>query len=277
MQNVQVPHYGLNSSVLYLINAYTRQELATREHMLDHGQLGPATPAVRSPAPSRRSSALSSHRPSMTQVRPGVGSFTESRPRRSSHLLGDSLTMTTAEDLDPLSNSALEDNSDEDEPSTSQGMAASANLVYSSAEMSDETAKILGRRMSDTMRSPLTASKKPSSEDMKYMERSPEDVDNRPPETTFISPVDFSAALNANPNLAALRSQAPLSKVSSLISAPILANPKCSGYFVEPVCIIVIASLSPGGISNQIQDEMDGAFPRSRPARRKDYLSEFKV
>jgi dual specificity phosphatase 12 len=33
-----------------------RQELATREHMLDHGQLGPSTPANITPAGSRRPS-----------------------------------------------------------------------------------------------------------------------------------------------------------------------------------------------------------------------------
>lgn len=48
-----------------------RQELATREHMLDHGQLGPATP-VDSPVGSRRSSSSSSQfaNPTLAALRP---------------------------------------------------------------------------------------------------------------------------------------------------------------------------------------------------------------
>ena len=73
-----------------------RQELAAREHMLDHGQVGPATPAFASPAVSRRPSSSvhdgpvrpfapltplstaksppGSRRPSMNDSRPGISS-----------------------------------------------------------------------------------------------------------------------------------------------------------------------------------------------------------
>ncbi|KAG7093920.1 hypothetical protein E1B28_007556 [Marasmius oreades] len=104
-----------------------RQELATREHMLDHGQLGPATPVSISPAASRRPSTnqhihplsrnpsismtpahpvsptsqspiqpLSRH-PSTSRSRIGSSSASESKPRRSSLLaLGaPSLAMST--------------------------------------------------------------------------------------------------------------------------------------------------------------------------------------
>ncbi|KIK68452.1 hypothetical protein GYMLUDRAFT_215067 [Collybiopsis luxurians FD-317 M1] len=72
-----------------------RQELAAREHMLDHGQLGPATPAL-TPAGSRRPSTNQPHQPSSR--RPSrLGS--DSRPRRPSGLsfgaLGDSLVMSS--------------------------------------------------------------------------------------------------------------------------------------------------------------------------------------
>ncbi|KAL4269137.1 protein-tyrosine-phosphatase [Pleurotus pulmonarius] len=71
-----------------------RQELATREHMLDHGQLGPSTPAV-----SRRPSTNDPgplRRPSTSQPRSRLGSSTDTRPRRPSLLsFGDSLSMST--------------------------------------------------------------------------------------------------------------------------------------------------------------------------------------
>ncbi|KAI0052194.1 hypothetical protein FA95DRAFT_1553891 [Auriscalpium vulgare] len=59
--------------------------------------------------------------------------------------------------------------------------------------------------------------------------------------TALQSPADLAAQLYANPKLAALRSpivgmtpMAPRIDKSS-ISPPILMNPKCSGYFVEPM------------------------------------------
>lgn len=70
-----------------------RTELANREHMLDHGQLGPPTPAVAfSPASSRRPSTHSTHeaaprrRSSSSSRRPSGGALgmTPSRPRLAS-------------------------------------------------------------------------------------------------------------------------------------------------------------------------------------------------
>ncbi|KAF9078683.1 hypothetical protein BDP27DRAFT_1310007 [Rhodocollybia butyracea] len=97
-----------------------RQELATREHMLDHGQLGPATPTI-TPAGSRRPSTNQSHQP--TSRRPSrLGS--ESRPRRPSGLsfggLGDSLTMSslnpnTSPSDKAFSPSILDDDDDDEE------------------------------------------------------------------------------------------------------------------------------------------------------------------
>jgi dual specificity phosphatase 12 len=62
-----------------------RTELANREHMLDHGQVGPPTPAVAlSPATSRRPSTHDSvpHRfSSSSSRRPSAGALGMSRPR----------------------------------------------------------------------------------------------------------------------------------------------------------------------------------------------------
>ena len=180
---------------------------------------------------SRRSSGPSSLRDSATQGRPSI---TEMRQRRPSHMLSDSLLMSAVKPDglaagggdspkssasaplrrpsltgerpvvgdDHLPNSALEDGSDEDEAS-----------YFGPARTLDEAARILGRRMSDAVRS---GSRQPSSENVAGHDAASE--------TTVISPdlVDRLRTLS-------------LSRPSLPTSAPILANPKCSGYFVEPV------------------------------------------
>lgn len=266
-----------------------RHELATREHMLDHGQLGPATPATRSPATSRRPSTLSSHRPSMSQSRPHVSAITDSRPRRPSLLtFGDSLTMSsldTDEDTsasegeatakptvsppsstsslarrvsvpdrltlrnlnslgDPLSMSALEDSDDEDATPSLADTTGRTGYIYNPASMSDETARMLGRRLSDAMLSSPAEIRNRSSEQGADQQGIPDDnpplcPEQQHPPTYLVSPAELAAQLHANPKLAALRSpmvMTPLaSKAASPISPPILMNPKCSGYFVEPM------------------------------------------
>ncbi|KAJ3825203.1 hypothetical protein F5878DRAFT_707211 [Lentinula raphanica] len=98
-----------------------RQELAAREHMLDHGQIGPATPAL-SPIASRRPSANQPQLPSRRSSRLG----SDSRPRRPSGLsfsgFGDSLTMsamdtspTTKASLPASSSAIVDDDDDEDD------------------------------------------------------------------------------------------------------------------------------------------------------------------
>lgn len=64
------------------------------------------------------------------------------------------------------------------------------------------------------------------------------------PVTQFISPADLAVQLTSNPKLAALRSPTLLTSPSHSssfkpipFSSPILVNPKCSGYFVEPVSV----------------------------------------
>lgn len=61
-------------------------------------------------------------------------------------------------------------------------------------------------------------------------------------DTQFVTPVDLAAQLNAHPKLAALRAPSSLamtaitgSATKQNVSPPILMNPKCSGYFVEPM------------------------------------------
>ena len=153
--------------------------------------------------------------------------------------------------------SALETEDDE-ESETDTDEAEVASL---------EIAKKLGRRMSDAMKS------------------SPMDTEpGQPPSkgegdtTHFASPGDLAAQLYANPKLAALRGMAmsPLQtsniKPSTVTSPPILANPKCSGYFVEPVSVSSICFSKPYVDSDL--DGLDGTiFGRGR-AGWKDHMPE---
>ena len=260
--------------------------------MLDHGQLGPATPATRSPATSRRPSTLSSHRPSMSPARPHVSAVNDSRPRRPSLLsFGDSLSMSaldTEDDVpagdgettakpklspspppsisslarrvsgpdrptlrnltgDPLlSMSALEDSDDDDATPSLADTTGRTRYIHNPASMSDETAKILGRRMSDAViSSPVEVRNRSSERGADQQDTSEDDRPSIPehhPPTYLASPAELAAQLHANPKLAALRSPMtmtplqPATKAPSPVSPPILMNPKCSGYFVEPVC-----------------------------------------
>ncbi|KAL6304400.1 hypothetical protein BKA93DRAFT_733115 [Sparassis latifolia] len=254
-----------------------RQELATREHMLDHGQLGPPTPAslsAVSPAASRRPSmhdgkpfnVLSplspisppgSRRPSMLGNRPGsslspmsppasrrpsthepairsrLNSNADNRPLKSSLLALDGAAQFGHDlsDALQLSESALEgddDSVDEEfdpapaKPERKSAAVVNLPLITPSASSSSESGNLpsVARRPSASSRS-----------------------------SSFAHPSDLAAQLYANPKLAALRrpslsalNMSPISPAGPSngakavpFSPPILANPKCSGYFVEPM------------------------------------------
>ncbi|RPD75409.1 hypothetical protein L226DRAFT_612467 [Lentinus tigrinus ALCF2SS1-7] len=278
-----------------------RQELAAREHMLDHGQLGPPTPAVLSAAPSRRQSmneakplspltagavaprraSGSGMKPSITAIggpplspsaisrRPSVhdplprsrlGSITEGRPLQSALLELDSASAKIGQSAsNSLSESALdEDDSDEEPPKSDDG--GTAGTVATSPEL------IPSPPTSSVANAVGGSSKEVAAESADKVTPLPS---QRPPlsvSSSFVHPSDLAAQLASHPKLAALRAPAALSmtplasgsgtplparsapqspglastaaKSSSYfppVSAPILANPKCSGYFVEPM------------------------------------------
>ena len=89
---VSIPHRRIRCKMC-------RQGLAAREHMLDHGQLGAATPASMTPAASRRPSEPSFAQPIQVVAGNGVRQRRTSRPRLSfgNGVLGDSLAMSTIE------------------------------------------------------------------------------------------------------------------------------------------------------------------------------------
>ena len=211
--------YGVDDSSLSW-----RQELAAREHMMDHGQLGPPTPAtVLSPAESRRPSmhepksrrsSLGEHfepikrrlstgehvTVSLSRRNSGVGSFSGSRPRRSSLLALEGAAML--------------------------GRGLSDSLSMSAVEMDDE-------------------SEEETSPDPKQTPKDEKPLTVSLTNGGYAHPKDLAAELHSNPKLAALRSQigglsmTPLQTTNirpmSPMFPPILVNPKCSGYFVEPV------------------------------------------
>ncbi|KAJ7461746.1 hypothetical protein B0H11DRAFT_2055850 [Mycena galericulata] len=100
-----------------------------------------------------------------------------------------------------------------------------------------EAATRLGRRLSDAV---IASPADTSPAEL----RAPEGgAPNRPPTTHFSSSEDIAAQLFAHPKLAAFRGpmMSPLTPLQGSgpkmlpISPPILVNPKCSGYFVEPM------------------------------------------
>ena len=221
-----------------------RQELATREHMLDHGQLGPATP-VDSPVGSRRPS--SSSQPVSIPRRPS-----ESAPLRPSRLsfsskFGESLSMssiqpTTVQSTHPVhtlrsmehtsmdSTSALETEEESDtELNTFPANSSSKEFDLSKEDVSIDAAHILGLQLSDAVVSTIMDGKVQPEAQSKGGNST---GDASLPVEHFIRPSELSLHLFANPTLAALRSASspPVSP-----SPPILLNAKCSGYFVEPV------------------------------------------
>jgi dual specificity phosphatase 12 len=125
-----------------------RTELANREHMLDHGQLGPPTPAVAfSPATSRRPSTheTAARRPSISSSRrPSVGalSMTAPRPR-----LGSSTGPTRPSPLTPVEAS-----------SGLSGLAASLSM----SAIDDEESKSAGQESDYPTSQPVQPQKRRS-------------------------------------------------------------------------------------------------------------------
>ena len=312
---VPIPHRRIRCKMC-------RQELAAREHMLDHGQLGAATPASMTPAASRRPSEPSFAQPAQVVAGNGVRQRRSSRPRLSfgNGVLGDSLAMSTIEHA--VSEKRIVEEPQRDESRNISGADRLRNfrnvsrglidtsLTMSSAVADDEeeedekpldhihaeAAKLLGRRLSDAVITPASESIKDAPailtgnvQNIGLSESSATDTDatktisQEPMTTHLISPTNLAAQLFANPKLAALRSPSfgsssiPVSSPPAatqpkpLVSAPIIVNPKCSGYFVEPVSQFVRVYWAI--VWEAIADEMDGTVPIRRPFIRKDRLS----
>jgi dual specificity phosphatase 12 len=217
---------------------FCRQELATREHMLDHGQLGPPTPGLPSlsPAMSRRPSAndrsTSSRRPSMS-----LGA----------RALMESLSMTSLS-MSALSMSALdtEDDHESNEPKNGPaGELPPLRVDVKSSRSSSMSMEGLGKDLSDALDASVSTDESPStgtatqSETVRVLSPVHESQDASKAVGPPQSSLDLAAELHSHPKLAALRMPPSLSMtgIRSSLSPPILMNPKCSGYFVEPVSL----------------------------------------
>ncbi|KAI9463024.1 hypothetical protein F5148DRAFT_1276528 [Russula earlei] len=260
-----------------------RTELANREHMLDHGQLGPPTPVVAfSPASSRRPSTndVAPRRPSSSSSRrPSGGALGISRPR-----LGSSSGPTRPSPLSPVEGSnglsslavsspvpTIDD--DEERPMPNRDGVVHSEPTSDLACSPDFSTGISGSLSMSALDSdddesvgsttgPSASAPAPRTGGIPTANTAPpspapnQDTTgkSRPPPAhsaastgagTLQHGADLAAQLHANPKLAALRapgglSMTPLNTATrvmdkSSISPPILMNPKCSGYFVEPV------------------------------------------
>ncbi|KAI0066919.1 hypothetical protein BV25DRAFT_1795762 [Artomyces pyxidatus] len=262
-----------------------RTELASREHMLDHGQLGPPTPAVAfSPATSRRPSMqeVLARRPSVSAIsrRPSTGAQSRSRlgsatgPHRPAMLSpAEGGSAVIAGLAASLSMSALETDDADEEPTrlrsatlpTASGSHTNGSIPAAVNGSVTTDKPSLPAPLGVIVASPLPISPTPSngpgyfppgptstlSETIHEDPTDPSPISTGgppPPAPSTASalqhPADIAAQLYANPKLAALRSptgmgMTPISPRGVVdrasISPPILMNPKCSGYFVEPM------------------------------------------
>lgn len=218
-----------------------RQELATREHMLDHGQVGPETPAsvaALSPAASRRpsSSAHDAARPlamSLTPMqtisrRASAGATMQERPpiiatlngepvpiplqaRRLSSGKGERMVMDV-QPLTPLTSLSRR-------PSSGTG-TVTARPRRTSLLAKDVTASIITEGVVSDDTSALDDGEddegvEPDSSVRKFNGETETVVAHRHrapasagfvASSNFMTPMDLAAQLNANPKLAALRS-----------------------------------------------------------------------
>lgn len=99
-------------------------------------------------------------------------------------------------------------------------------------------------------------------------------VPSHPPPSS--SPSDLAAQLHSHSNLSMLRASGSLvSHVQGIIQRtgpPILTNPKCSGYFVEPVCGSPLSSQCSLQVFYKL-DVVDGIVPCRRTIRWEDCMS----
>jgi dual specificity phosphatase 12 len=138
--------------------------------------------------------------------------------------------------------SALDTEDDDDGDEGEEQEASDADTT------SAEAAEILGRRMSDAViASPLDA---PVDANGTTNGCPPQSQGRGLGQPAYASPADLAAQLYTNPKLAGLRggggSVLGAWPMMGLVTGPILANPKCSGYFLEPVSGCFVSLLGSG-------------------------------
>ncbi|KIJ09380.1 hypothetical protein PAXINDRAFT_102262 [Paxillus involutus ATCC 200175] len=228
-----------------------RQELATREHMLDHGQLGPPTSALPSLTPAASCRPSNDHMNGVVEGRPAILAALGGRG------LLESLSMSALETEDDA-----EDNTEGSETDRSAPNGASTVPNPPSRRPSGGDGKHfrpsplsmdgIRRDLSDALDAatapapqPLEASRTAAPPPEATVTKPSPAVPPKqpPPGTQYTSPGDLAAQLSSNSKLAASRAAQRLAMTGlngansskAAQSPPILTNPKYSGYFVEPV------------------------------------------
>lgn len=205
-------------------NAVNRTELASRENMLDHGHMNPPSPSV-------------SYSPTVPSI---------PIPPRQRGLSEPSLPQSR---LDAESKSTM--NTVDEATELGQQLSDSLSIAESKdAENSKTDGAEADVKPAETVESP-TPKIDVSSVAFPSNPRPPVIPPGRASQSTnsgLAHPSDLSAELFTNPTLAALRGINVVTRPSPLLSPsahapyspPILANSKCSGYFVEPVSTPVL-------------------------------------
>ena len=244
-----------------------------------------AQPGSLSRRPSSTLNVSISRRPSNANVQPPrtrkSSSSHDGRPAILSALSGRSL-------LESLSMSALETEDDGDESGNEK--IAHSNLNGRTSSSPARRPSLLsidniGRDLSDALDAATAASSvepsgteepprtlHPVTEDLDSegspgidgsSQRQPQQQEEpkQPPAPNasiqYASPADLAAQLHSHPKLAALRAPPSLAMTSlngsikQTMSPPILVNPKCSGYFVEPVRTFLTLFLNEYNIDTQ--------------------------
>ncbi len=262
--------------------------------MLDHGQVGPETPASATPAISRRPSAGTQDKPmGFTPIQPvsrsaSHGASMQERLAKSVNSADDISSPTrrfsqsinaragsSGQDLQPLVPSLpisrrASGTTRSRRPSTLVSeISALREVITASPVDGNEGVPSISENANESNTSALDT----DSEDEEDQVAPPQSSSTNPPPprpqaagargsasrsapSNLSHSSDIAAQLNAHPKLAALRSPAPLSsmggiqpmtKISSPSSSstyfnkspPLLINNTCSGYFLEPVSLVV--------------------------------------
>jgi dual specificity phosphatase 12 len=248
-----------------------RRELAAREHMMDHGQLSPPTPAALSRASSfgeprgRRNSVIAGLRMSRVDdnvTAPSSGERSNSRKSSFSGGLGGTFKMTPLANDDGVAPSSLPAMSRSYSDSSCPPLEAPPDQE---ATLGDESALY----DSDEDNEAFAPEESPAADDSDSMSTSP-----LPDPPILLSPSEISAqlptslaALRRSSLVAALKTSptSPTRSSSNYMAQsapplPILVNPTCSGYFVEPVRYFPL--LQPlYRVTHSAVDGVDGPLP----------------
>ncbi|KAF8328192.1 uncharacterized protein EI90DRAFT_3218374 [Cantharellus anzutake] len=258
-------------AIRYTNQFSSRRELAAREHMMDHGQLSPPTPNERSRASSRASSLGEGARGPKSSVLLGLKMSSidaevledeklvrASQKSTRSGVQGESVTQNASANL---SMTGLPNRGHEGTVSisrrSSQGSATATLRSLSSGDGIKSRSVLPSSLMMSSMSESAfvdsdgedeqTINEAPAAEvqeDSGDTHESGPSTDPLPDGPVLLSPGEISAqlppsiaALRRSSLIAALHNSSPrrLSRADSFSLQPIIANPSCSGYFVEAV------------------------------------------